>query len=87
MKNWCVFKISCLKVIAVFRRCNVHTVNTNLLLLIYMSVMHVQNQNIAAFICRKHYFHHKICISYNISTTILICPRNLNLNVKRLDYS
>lgn len=63
MKNWCGFKMSCLKVIAVFRRCNVHKVHTNLLLLIYVSVMHVQNQNMVTFICRKHYFQPNICIS------------------------
>lgn len=49
MKSWCGFK-----------RCNVHTAHTNLLLLIYMSVMHVQNQNSE----KSEHFNHNICI-YN----------------------
>lgn len=64
-----------LKVIVVFRRCNVHTVHTNVLLLIYMSVMHVQNQNMATLNCGKNNCNHK-----NVSTIFhrrfLICPRS-----------
>lgn len=70
---------------AVFRRCNVHKVHTNLLLLIYVSVMLVQNQNMVTFICRQTLLSTQNMYIYNFST-ILICPRNLNLNIRLVPF-